>query len=79
MPYTGKNGPAPSDKDAEQAWDKIMQIAEANALIVQAFSGTATLAIPREQRDANIRERILRVGLWELEPSDGNGRGERLR
>jgi hypothetical protein len=61
------NGPAPSDADAEKAWDRIMRIAEQHALVVQAYGGVATLAIPAEQRKAGIREQTLRAGLFELE------------
>jgi hypothetical protein len=66
--YRPTNGPAPSDADAEKAWAQIMQIAEANALILRAYGGVATLATPRSQREADgLRERVLRTGLWELE------------
>ena len=65
--YKPTSGKAPTDKQAEQAWTQIMAIAERNALIVQAYSGTATLAVPVEQRKAGIRERVLRMGLFELE------------
>lgn len=65
--YAAKNGVAPSDDAAEAAWDKIMKLAEANALIVQAYGGVATLAIPREQRSAGIREKVLRMAGFELE------------
>ena len=59
--------PTPTDEAAEKAWEKVMEIAEANGLIVQAYGGVATLAVPEEQRKAGIRERVLRAGLFELE------------
>lgn len=66
--YTAKNGPPPSDEEAAAAWDRIMKDAAHHALIVQAYGGVATLAIPAEQRRAGIRERILKMELYELEP-----------
>lgn len=65
--YRPKYGRAPTDAMAATAWDQIMRIAEANALIVQAYGGVATLAMPDEQRKAGIREQTLRAGLFELE------------
>lgn len=67
MPYEHKMGKAPNDEAAESAWDSIMDIAEKHALIVSAYGGVATLAIPSEQRNAGIREKVLRMGLFELE------------
>jgi len=58
----------PTDAAAEKAWVEIMKLAEENALIVQAYGGVATLAMPDEQRKGGIRERTLRMGLFELEP-----------
>jgi hypothetical protein len=60
-------GPAPSDDEAAKAWDDIMRLAAAHALIVQAYGGVATLALPAEQRKAGIRERVLRAERFELE------------
>lgn len=62
--------PTPTDEAAGRAWGQIMAIAEANALIVQAYGGVATLAVPEEQRKAGIREKVLRAGLFELEKGD---------
>jgi len=73
MPYVAKNGPAAGDDTAEEAWDAIMGIARDNGLIVQAYGGVATLAIPREQRSAGVRERVLRMGMWELEEGMDGG------
>lgn len=67
MTYEPKNGPAPSDEEAERAWDEIMEIASKNALILQSYAGTATLVIPRVQREVGVRAMVLRAGLWELE------------
>ena len=62
------NRPAPSDQEAEAAWSEIMAIADKNALIVNAYGGVATLALPREQRtQEGLRERVLRMGRFELE------------
>ncbi len=38
-----------------------MRIAEEHVLIVQAYGGVATLAMPEEQRKANVREQTLRA------------------
>ena len=65
--YRPTSGKAPSDAQAEKAWGEIMTIAERNALIVQAYGGVATLAVPVEQRKAGVREQVLRAGLFELE------------
>ena len=70
--YRPTSGKAPSDAAAEEAWADIMRIAEANALIVQAYGGVATLAVPVEQRKAGVRERVLRAGLFELETEGGH-------
>lgn len=70
MAYQARNGPAPDDKKAHAAWERIMQIAAEHALIVQAYGGVATLAIPEEQRKAGIREQVLRTGLHELEAEE---------
>ncbi|MGH9022589.1 MAG: hypothetical protein ACRDV9_05750 [Acidimicrobiia bacterium] len=67
--YRPTEGKAPSDEEAGAAWDSIMKIAEKNALIVQAYGGVATLAMPSEQRKAGVREQTLRAGLFELERS----------
>ncbi len=50
---------APSDEQAGKAWDRIMEIASKHALIVQAYGGVATLAVPYEQRKAGVREACL--------------------
>lgn len=53
--------PAPSDAECSKAWERIMKEATDHCLIVQAYGGTATLAMPEEQRRAGIRERVLRA------------------
>ncbi len=50
---------APTDEAADAAWDRIMKEAAQHCLIVQAFGGTCTLAVPEEQRKACIRQRVL--------------------
>ena len=63
---------APSDKACAEAWGQIMAIAREHALIVSAYGGVATLAIPREQRTAGIRDRVLRAHLL-AETTEGGG------
>lgn len=58
---------APSDEQAAKAWDQIMQIAEAHALIIQSYGGVATLATPEEQRKAGLRDRTLAAVGFERE------------
>lgn len=65
--YVSRSGPAPPDAAAEKVWDQIMALASRNALIVGAYGGVATLAIPSEQRKAGVRELVLRAGLFRLE------------
>lgn len=67
MSYQAKNGPAPSDEEAAKVWKQIMDLAAPCALIVQAYGGVATLAMPDEQRKAGIRNQTLRMELFELE------------
>jgi len=50
-----------NDEACGKAWDQIMKIAREHCLIVQAYGGVATLAVPEEQRKAGIRERCLRA------------------
>lgn len=50
---------APSDAVCTKAWEQIMEIASSHALIVQAYGGVATLALPADQRKAGIREQVL--------------------
>ena len=59
--------PAPSDKDSDKAYEQIMKIAEEHALIVQAYGGVATVAVPEEQRRAGIRAKTLRMAGFEPE------------
>lgn len=50
---------APTDREAEAAYDRLMKEAAEYGLVVQAYGGVATLAIPEEQRKAGIRRRVL--------------------
>lgn len=50
---------APSDAACVKAWERIMEIASSHALILQAYGGTAILALPTEQRSRGIRQRVL--------------------
>jgi len=50
---------APPDDAAERAYEEILKRAELFGLVVQAYGGVATIAIPREQRSAGIRARVL--------------------
>jgi hypothetical protein len=52
---------APDDKTCLEAWNQIMQIAKDHCLILQAYGGVATLAIPEEQRKAGVRQNVLRA------------------
>lgn len=54
---------APSDAECAKAWEQIMAIASEHCLIVQAYGGVATLAMPEEQRAAGVRELALRCQL----------------
>lgn len=58
---TTKKKPAPSDTACSRAWDEIAAIARKHALIVQAYGGTMTLAMPEEQRKAGLREQVLQA------------------
>ena len=49
----------PSDKEADAAWDRIMEIARAHALVVSGAGGCVTLATPAAQRDAGVRDKVL--------------------
>mgnify|MGYP000889981721 CR=1 FL=1 len=53
--------PAPSDAACEQAWGQIMKLAEEHCLIVQAYGGVATLAVPEEQRKQGVRAVVLQA------------------
>ena len=53
------NRVAPDDRACDDAWARIMEIATTHCLIVQAYSGVATLALPAEQRKAGIRRQVL--------------------
>lgn len=50
---------APSDAACARAWETIMRMATAHALILQAYGGVATLAMPEDQRAADIRTTVL--------------------
>jgi hypothetical protein len=50
---------APLDREADATYERLLKQAEAAGLIVQAFGGVATLAIPSEQRKAGIRQQTL--------------------
>lgn len=50
---------APPDAEAEHTYTQVLLRAEAAGLIVQAYGGVATLAIPSEQRKAGLRTNVL--------------------
>jgi len=50
---------APSDVEANRLYVQALAMAEAGGLIVQAYGGVATIAVPEEQRKAGIRDRVL--------------------
>ena len=56
-----RSGVARPDQDCLKAWDQIMVIARDHALIVSAYGGVATLAIPDQQRKGECREEVLRA------------------
>lgn len=51
----------PSDSNCLKAWQQIAEIARAHCLVVQAAGGVMTLALPEEQRSAEIRDLCLRM------------------
>ena len=63
---------AVSDERAGKLWDQLMKLAEEGCLIVNAYGGVATLAVPREQRSAGCRDQVLQahVRLETLEPEE---------
>lgn len=53
---------APTDKDAEALYARLMREASEAGLIVQAYGGVATVAIPREQRKREgLRAEVLQA------------------
>lgn len=61
--------PAPTDAACAEAWTWIAQIASELCLIVAAYGGTMSLAMPEDQRAAGIRERVLLAHVrGEVEP-----------
>lgn len=50
---------APADSVANARYSALLKDAEKHGLIVQAYGGVATIAIPSEQRKAGIRDRVL--------------------
>jgi hypothetical protein len=57
---------APSDRDADAVYARLVREAEAAGLLLYTFSGVATLAIPSAQREYGSRAAVLRqLGLTE--------------
>lgn len=56
-----KNVQAPSDAACAVAWQQIMTIARRHALVLAAYGGVATLAMPEDQRTEGIRARVLQT------------------
>ena len=53
---------APPDADAEKRYTELLKDAEGYGLIVQAYGGVATIAIPSEQRKhKGLRENVLQM------------------
>jgi hypothetical protein len=52
---------APDDDKCLDAWKQIMRLATEHCLILQAYGGVATLALPEEQRKAGVRSNVLRA------------------
>jgi hypothetical protein len=65
-----KAGRAPSDEEADEVYARIMNEAAAYALVISAGGGVACIATPRAQRMAGVRNQVLRMGLFELEPGE---------
>ena len=53
---------APPDAEVEAFYAEFMAKASKLGLIVQAYGGVGTIAIPREQRKAGIRQQVLSMG-----------------
>lgn len=53
------DSPAPSDAECAAAWDRITKIASEHCLILDAYGGVMTLAMPQDQRKAGVRARVL--------------------
>lgn len=51
----------PSDGAAIKAWKQIMDLASSHGLILQAYGGVATLALPSDQRRAGLRHQVLQA------------------
>lgn len=52
---------APPDADAIEVYTQVLRRAETAGLVVQAYGGVATLAIPSEQRKAGVRATVLQA------------------
>lgn len=63
MPDTRPRRKCPSDEVTGEAWKTIMALARKHCLIIQAYGGTATLAMPQDQRRAGIRSKVLDMEL----------------
>lgn len=53
------HGRVVTDKAADAVYADVMRRAAEAGLVVQAYGGVATLAVPMEQRKAGIREEVL--------------------
>lgn len=58
-----KRTDAPADKDAERIYEELMRTAARAGLVVNAYGGVATIAIPSEQRKAGLRQNVLDASL----------------
>lgn len=56
---------APPDAEADAAYERIAKIARDHALIVEGYGGHMTIATPAAQREAGLREKVLRMHLME--------------
>lgn len=56
---------APSDQEADKAWDQIVQLARDHCLVISAYGGATILATPTEQRREGLREKVLRMHCME--------------
>lgn len=55
------NRACPSDSDCYNAWNQIASIARDHCLVIQAYGGVMILAMPEDQREEGIRDKVLRM------------------
>ena len=69
--YNGR--PVPSKEQRDEAYKKIMQIAEENALILQAFGGVTKIVHPDTQEEHGLTAKCLYMaGLGDFPAAENN-------